>query len=366
MRFIHMADVHLGVTPDVKMPWGEQRKQDIWDSFCQVIARAKQEQIDLLLIAGDLFHRQPLKRELKEVAGLFSQIPNTEIVMIAGNHDYLHPKSYYHGFDWPENVHMLLSDQIEGVHLESLETMVWGASYWKTEDSRRIYDGAKALLQAEISYKDQVGLQEMDCKDKHHILMVHGGDERHRPFLPRALSEAGFDYVTCGHIHAPGQLVPGKVIMAGALEPTDCNDFGPHGYWQGEIDEAGVTVQFLPIKKCEYIRQELVINARMTGQQMLDEAKVLLKEREDYQITHLRLLGYRDGDLVVDKESFLGLERVVKVIDDTIPDYPFEKLKEQYKDGLLGQFIEAMERHPDQALAREALYQGIWAILESM
>ena len=350
MRFIHMADVHLGVTPDAKMPWGEQRKQDIWDSFCQVIARAKQEQIDLLLIAGDLFHRQPLKRELKEVAGLFSQIPTTEIVMIAGNHDYLHPRSYYHGFDWPENVHMLLSDQIEGVHLESLETMVWGASYWKAEDSRRIYDDAGDFLQ----------------EAKHHILLVHGGDEKHRPFAPRRMADAGFDYVACGHVHVAEQLVPGKVVMAGALEPTDCNDFGPHGYWLGELDEGGVTLQFLPVKKCEYIKQELIVNAKMTWQQILDGAQSLLKEREAYQISHLRLLGYRDGDLTIDKESLLGLDRVVKVIDDTIPDYPFEKLKEQYQGGLLSSFIEAMEKHPDQALAKEALYYGVWAILESM
>ena len=55
-----------------------------------VLEEARRQQADLLLIAGDLFHRQPLKRELKEVAAGFAAIPDTEIVLIAGNHDYLH------------------------------------------------------------------------------------------------------------------------------------------------------------------------------------------------------------------------------------------------------------------------------------
>ena len=117
MRFIHIADVHLGVTPDVGMPWSEKRGKDIWNSFHMVLEEARRQQADLLLIAGDLFHRQPLKRELKEVAAGFAAIPDTEIVLIAGNHDYLHPKSYYRTFAWPDNVHFILNKDLTPVHL---------------------------------------------------------------------------------------------------------------------------------------------------------------------------------------------------------------------------------------------------------
>lgn len=79
MKFIHIADVHLGVTPDAGMPWSETRSRDIWNSFRFMIEQARRQQADLLLIAGDLFHRQPLKRELKEIAAWFAEIPDTEI-----------------------------------------------------------------------------------------------------------------------------------------------------------------------------------------------------------------------------------------------------------------------------------------------
>ena len=48
----------------------------------------EREQTDLLLIAGDLFHRQPLKKELKEVDYYFSRLSRTKVVLIAGNHDF--------------------------------------------------------------------------------------------------------------------------------------------------------------------------------------------------------------------------------------------------------------------------------------
>ncbi|MEI3338832.1 MAG: metallophosphoesterase [Eubacterium sp.] len=56
LRFVHIADVHLGVSPDAQMPWGEKRKEDIRKSFYKVLHIVREEKIPLLLIAGDLFH----------------------------------------------------------------------------------------------------------------------------------------------------------------------------------------------------------------------------------------------------------------------------------------------------------------------
>ena len=61
MRFIHIADVHLGVTPDAGMPWSEKRGKDIWNSFHMVLEEARRQQADLLLIAGDLFSQTAIK-----------------------------------------------------------------------------------------------------------------------------------------------------------------------------------------------------------------------------------------------------------------------------------------------------------------
>ena len=71
MRFIHIADVHLGMQPDAGFPWSEERGESIWESFRRIIRLVGREKPDFLLIAGDLFQRQPLLRELKEINDLF-------------------------------------------------------------------------------------------------------------------------------------------------------------------------------------------------------------------------------------------------------------------------------------------------------
>ena len=55
----------------------------------RVIAGIREDPVDLLFISGDLFHRQPLMRELKEVNYLFSTIPDTRVYLMAGNHDFI-------------------------------------------------------------------------------------------------------------------------------------------------------------------------------------------------------------------------------------------------------------------------------------
>ena len=52
MRFIHIADVHLGMQPDAGFPWSEERGEAIWESFRRIIRLAGREKPDFLLIAG--------------------------------------------------------------------------------------------------------------------------------------------------------------------------------------------------------------------------------------------------------------------------------------------------------------------------
>ena len=169
---------------------------------------------------GDLFHKQPLKRELKEVNYLFGQIPEVKVVLMAGNHDYLQPKSYYMDFDWAENVFFFDREEVTSFDFPKENVTVYGASYWHREIRERLYD--------ELVIRDSGRIN---------ILLAHGGDERHLPFSAKDILGKGIDYIAAGHIHKGGWLVEGKAAMAGALEPTECNDTGSHGYWMGEITE---------------------------------------------------------------------------------------------------------------------------------
>ena len=77
-----------------------------------------------LSICGDLFHRQPLKRELKELAYHFAKASGTQIFMIAGNHDPVTEGSPYKTFAWPENVTFLSGSQCRRIYVPSLNLCV--------------------------------------------------------------------------------------------------------------------------------------------------------------------------------------------------------------------------------------------------
>ena len=128
-------------------PGGLERdsKKEIWDTFRDSIADARKEQVDLLLIAGDLFHRQPLPQELKEVSYLFSTIPQTRVVLMAGNHDYLRPDSAYLSTAWSRNVACLFSRECECVRFPEIGTEVYGLSYYRQEIPESLYDGLHRL-----------------------------------------------------------------------------------------------------------------------------------------------------------------------------------------------------------------------------
>ena len=80
------------MAPDSDKPWSRERARDIRETFAAIIGKARELSVDFLFIAGDLFHRQPLLKDLKEVNYLFSTIPDVRVVLIAGNHDRVRKK----------------------------------------------------------------------------------------------------------------------------------------------------------------------------------------------------------------------------------------------------------------------------------
>jgi len=187
MKFIHISDVHLGVVPDAGKSWSKKRERDIWESFAQVIDIAGRAETDFLLISGDLFHKQPLKRELKEVNYLFSQIPQVKVILMAGNHDYMQPKSYYVDFEWAANVYFFDREEVTSFDFPDENVTIYGLSYWHREITSRLYD--------EVVIENPKRIN---------ILLAHGGDERHIPFSAKQLLAQGVDYIAAGHIHKGG------------------------------------------------------------------------------------------------------------------------------------------------------------------
>lgn len=355
MRFIHIADVHLGACPDLGFPWSKARESEIWESFSRIIEKIKSEKIDLLLIAGDLFHGQPLLRELKELNYLLGQIPDTQVVIIAGNHDYVKNESAYLKIQWEENVTGLWGDSCQSCYLDTINTYVYGLSYKTRERKEPLYNQAfpEGRWNFEKAHPDAV-----------HILLAHGGDEKHIPIHFSNLAATDFDYIALGHIHQPRILVPNKMAYAGSLEPLDRTQLGVHGYIEGEITDGNTSIYFVPFSSRQYIELVLPVTPDSTIRSMQDEIEEFICEHGKEHIYCIHMEGLRDAQLVIEEQAFLGLGNIVEVTDETRPDYDFEQLRQDYAGTLVSAYIDSFgDRDELSGAERKALYYGVGALL---
>lgn len=368
MKFIHIADVHLGAVPDSNMPWAKERQNEIWESFKNIIAVCNEEKADLLLIAGDLFHKQPLVRELKEVNYLFSTLETARVVLMAGNHDYIGARSNYPGFKWNERVHMFLSDSLESVNFPDINTTVYGLSYFSRDIEESMYDNID-ISSTEYPHTDIKTLN-INSKSRNeqviNILLAHGGDEKNIPINKKKLLGHGFDYIALGHIHKP-EIISNRMAYSGSLEPLDKNETGQRGYIIGEVTEGGTNsteIRFVSSSHREYKSIEVNADQDMTNSALADRVKDEIRKQGKDNIYQIFIRGFRDENIHFDKEAIYPLGYIIDVIDESVPDYDFDALYRENADNMIGMFIKRINESENQdEINRKALYYGIEALL---
>jgi len=92
VRLLHTADVHLGATFRVLGDRGREQRRQLEATFARVVTLAIAEQVDVMLIAGDLFDSVPAARaHLGFAAQELRRLGDAGIsaCAIAGNHDPL-------------------------------------------------------------------------------------------------------------------------------------------------------------------------------------------------------------------------------------------------------------------------------------
>lgn len=353
MKFIHIGDVHLGAIPEAGNKKLEYRKKEIYESFYHIIDLCNEKDIDLLLIAGDLFHKQPLLRELKEINYLFDKLVKTQVVLIAGNHDYISVRSNYTGFPWNEKVHMLYEEDISSIYIEELNTEVYGFSY-HTRD----------VMEAKI---DNVIPKD---KERINILLSHGGSVNDVPMNKKRILSNGFDYVALGHIHIP-EIIEGRMAYSGSLEPLDKTEIGPRGYIMGEVSKEGInsniTVDFIPHSKREYIKVEIEVDVSTTNLGLVDMVKSKVEELGDKYLYLIDIVGFKDPDIVFNIEDIYSLGNIIDINQLAVPDYDFDALYLDNYDNIIGQYIKeiGLVQSEDSDICRKALYYGISALLSA-
>ena len=351
MKFIHTADVHWGMNPDSDKPWSRDRAQAIRDTFAEIVRQAKLRDVDFLFIAGDLFHRQPLLRDLKEVNYLFSTIPGVRVVIIAGNHDRIRPNSALHSFTWCSNVTFIMEENPSVYIFEKQNVDIVSFSYHTTEITEPLLKDIHPPEAPRI-----------------HLLLAHGGDSSHLPLDKKAIASAGFSYGALGHIHKPEIAPDFSYAYPGSPEPLDKTETGRHGIVFGEINPATRKVtrlEYLPLSQAQYVPLIIHVTTATTNGELCVRITDEASKRGFEHIYRFRIRGRRDPDIQFDLSSLEKRMQIIEIIDESEPQYDFSRLFAQHPSDMIGFYIRTLHKEEMSTVEKKALYYGIDALLST-
>lgn len=247
MKFIHTADLHLdspflGLKSHV-LPnelW-EKVHQSTFDSFQRIIDDAIEQQVDFVLLAGDLFDRE--ERSVAADAFLVAQLNRLnehgiEAFISFGNHDYstADPAS----FGYPANT-LVFGNQVETKQYtlnDGQVVAISGFSFdkqWITQPMIQDYPTAVSDVNWNIG-------------------MLHGSlsslnspEANYAPFTLSELEEKGYDYWALGHIHKRQSLNEQQTInYSGNTQGRHINESGEKGYLLVQSDDQHLRTKFVP------------------------------------------------------------------------------------------------------------------------
>ena len=349
MRFIHIADLHLGSSPEAEFLWGKNRAEEIWDSFAAVIDACNEKEIDLLLIAGDLFDRPPVWADLDRAAKLFARLTATEVVMIAGASDYITEDSPWKTYPWQSWVHMLSDKHCMNVQLGNINTSVHGCSYYAPTEGKPYLEDARP-----------------DKESEYQILLGYTGDDNHMSADLSELSEKGFDYIALGYEHKASVMQNMHIAYAGSLEPLSVQETGKHGFILGEINEESTTIRFVPFACREYINIKVRLSSDITEEELEEKLAAAINQYGSDNIFTISLEGRYQPKEPYDRARLLALGNVADVKDGTMPDYNLVALLDEHKDDMIGMYLEEFLKEPAGAREQKALYCGLEALLNAV
>lgn len=248
-KILHTGDIHLD-SPFSLLTQDEQkmRRASLRNLFSKIIDIANEENVDILLLAGDIFDTYPIHPETAESFIRDLNRAKMHVFITPGNHDPYTPESPYQTLSFPDKIHIFTSKNLESIELSELNVRVFGAAYTSEVFDERILDGFS------IPNDDFIN-----------IIALHSNlyGEGYCPVSPAELESTGADYIALAHVHKPTDVLKaGKTSYAycGCLESRDFGESYESGFYIGEVKKGTANLERRTISDIVY--RELTLNVK--------------------------------------------------------------------------------------------------------
>ena len=310
MKFIHLADLHLG-----KIIYQRSLIEIQADLLNQVMNYMNKNDIHTLVMAGDIYDRAIASQEsiavLNDFLDQMINVYHHQVIMISGNHDSSERMNFGSSLLKSQGLYIASypQKQLQPIEIEDVNFYLvpfFKPSYmrylYQNDDLKTYQDAFSYYLQQQyfdtskpcvlVTHQFFAGNQDV-IRSESEVTLTVGGSE----IIDVDLLEH-FDYVALGHLHASQKVKYDHVRYAGSLMKYSFDEVNQtKGMVEVTIDENGVLTQIIPLKP--------------------QKDFVKLKGRfED-------VMHYEDN-----QQDFISIE----LLDKQIVGHAFERLKEKFPD----------------------------------
>ena len=270
LKFVHAADLHLdspfsGMRNEAPEHVADALCRATFDAYSNIIDLCIDEQVDALIIAGDVYDGadRSLRAQLKFGDGL-KRLYDAGIrsFVCHGNHDPLN--GWEARLDLPEGC-VRFGPEVEGVPIfphEPERAMVYGASYPHHEVHENLSLRFRELPPSHFN----IGLLHADA----------GGNTGRNPYAPCSLADLAntpMDYWALGHVHTRQVLRQEHpaVVYPGTPQGRSPEETGARGVYLVGVDDHGTPhLEFRPVDVVRWETLEVDIAGMEAEQELLD------------------------------------------------------------------------------------------------
>jgi len=274
MKFVHAADVHLDSplrgleeysgAPVERLRLATRRALD------NVVRICLDEQVDFLLIAGDLFDTDC--RDFNAALSAAKQLQplnraNIPVYLILGNHDSRADMT--RKVPWPSNVIVFDDKRPHTKQHPTLPVAIHGMSYPRRDVTQNLVPDYPAPVP--------------DCFN---IGLLHtnaGGNPNHDPYAPCSIEELvtkGYDYWALGHVHDYQELSKRpRILYSGNTQGRHSRELGPKGCVLVSVEDQEVAaLEFRETDVLRWFRSTITLEQDDDEDALLDRTRNSLRE----------------------------------------------------------------------------------------
>ena len=300
MKIIHCSDLHLDskMETNLNKEKAKERKNEILITFEKMVEYAKQNEVQVIIIAGDLFDKKTVSAKAKKIVkNAILSNPKIDFIYLKGNHDEA-------GFldedeEFPANLKTFNSNSWSSYEYDNI--IISGIEFGQI-DNYELY--SSLLLE----------------KNKTNIVVMHGQEaetelkDKAEIINLKALKSKNIDYLALGHIHSYKQEKLDKrgiYCYSGCLEGRGFDECGEKGFVLLNVQDGKIKSEFIPFAYRKIYEVHVDITGAVETKEIEDRIIEKIKE-----ISELSLVK-----IVLDGEVELGEERDLDYLTKKFEQY---------------------------------------------